>query len=96
MDQNYSVEWSETALIELAKLYYPAHIKENIYLDSLRKLSFMPMLGARRIPFGELENYWAKLGLYKVTLIFEIDDINKAVYIDGIKHKRQNKYWIIK
>ncbi|KJS19410.1 MAG: hypothetical protein VR72_18725 [Clostridiaceae bacterium BRH_c20a] len=94
MEQNYNIGWSETALNELAKFFYPPQIKEKIYLDSLRKLSFMPTLSAKRIPFGEWQNYWARLGLYKVTLIFELDEKHKVVYIDAIKHKRQNKYWI--
>ena len=29
MERNYRVEWSETALNELAKLFYPPHIKEK-------------------------------------------------------------------
>jgi hypothetical protein len=47
-------------------LAYPPEIKERIYLDSLKRLSFMPELSAKQIHSGILKGYWAKLGLYQI------------------------------
>jgi hypothetical protein len=43
--------------------------------------------------FGDWKGYWTRLGLYKVIFIFEVDEHNNTVWIDGIKHKRQDVYW---
>jgi hypothetical protein len=40
-----------------------------------------------------LEGYWVRLGLYKVIFVFEINEEESIVWIDGIKHKRENVYW---
>ena len=94
MNQIYNVKWSETGLTELARIYgYPPEVKVRIYNDSLERLKHNPMLMARPIPFGEWEGYWARMGLYQVTLIFEIDVHDQTVWIDGVKHKRQDLYW---
>jgi hypothetical protein len=94
VDKAYKVYWSQTALNELAGiLAYPPEVKERIYLDSLARLSFMPTLSAKQIPSGILKGYWAKLGLYQVILVFEVNDEESVVWIDGIKHKRENVYW---
>ncbi|WP_235549765.1 type II toxin-antitoxin system RelE family toxin [Paenibacillus sp. Soil766] len=53
----------------------------------------MPTLTAKQISFGKLKGYWARLGLYQVILVFEVDEDNLVVWIDGIKHKRENIYW---
>lgn len=94
MDKVYSVNWSQTALIELGNiLACPPDVKERIYLDSFTRLSFVPTLTAKQIPFGKLEGYWARLGLYQVILLYEINEENAIVLVDGIKHKRENVYW---
>ncbi|KRF01046.1 hypothetical protein ASG89_25895 [Paenibacillus sp. Soil766] len=72
---------------------YPLEVKERIYLESYKRLSFMPTLTAKQISFGKLKGYWARLGLYQVILVFEVDEDNLVVWIDGIKHKRENIYW---
>lgn len=94
MDKKYSVFWSQTALDELGSiLAYPLDIKERIYLDSFNRLSYLPTLTARKIPNGMLEGYWVRLGLYDVILVFELNEEESIVWIDGIKHKRENIYW---
>jgi hypothetical protein len=87
------VEWSEPALGELDEMYYPLETKEKIFRDSFKRLSFMPTASAKRIVSGELEGYWSTTGLYQITLIFELDEENGVVWIEGIKHKRQDLYW---
>jgi hypothetical protein len=94
MDKQYTVTWSQTALDELYNIVaYPSDVKERIYLDSFNRLSDVPTLTARKIPNGILEGYWVKLGLYKVILVFEVNEDLSEVRIDGIKHKRENVYW---
>lgn len=94
MDKIYKVYWSQTALDELAGIMaYPPEVKERIYLDSHDRLSYRPTLSAKQITFGRLRNYWAKLGLYQVILVFEVNEEESVVWIDGIKHKRENVYW---
>jgi len=93
MDKVYKVYWSRTALDELAGiLAYPPDVKETIYLDSFARLSFTPTLTAKQIPLGILKGYWARLGLYQVILVFEVNEEEAVVWIDGIKHKRENVY----
>lgn len=74
-------------------LAYPSDVKERIYLDSFSRLSYAPTLIAQKIPNGVLEGYWVRLGLYQVMLIFEVDEEKSTVWVDGIKHKRENAYW---
>lgn len=94
MNKTYNVYWSQTALDELSKiLAYPPEVKERIYLDSYKRLSYLPFLTAKQIPYGDLKGYWARLGLYQVTLIYEVNEKESIVWIDGIKHKRENVYW---
>jgi hypothetical protein len=31
--------------------------------------------------------------MYKVMLVFEVDEEKSLVWVDGIKHKRENVYW---
>lgn len=94
MDKKYSVFWSQSALDELSNiLAYPSDVKERIYLDSFNRLSYAPTLTAKKIPNGMLEGYWVRLGLYKVILVFEVNEKESIVWIDGIKHKRENVYW---
>lgn len=94
VDRTYSVNWSETALDQLSNiLAYPPEVKERIYLDSFQRLSYTPTLTAKQIPFGKLKGYWARLGLYQVILVFEVNEQESMVWIDGIKHKRENVYW---
>jgi hypothetical protein len=62
VEKVYNVYWSQTALNELAGiLAYPPEVKERIYLESFKRLSFTPTL--------------------------------TVIWIDGIKHKRENVYW---
>jgi len=90
----YNVYWSQTALDELSNIVaYPSEVKERIYLDSHKRLLFMPTLTAKQIPNGILKDYWVRLGLYQVILIFEVNEEELVVWIDGIKHKRENVYW---
>lgn len=94
MNRTYTVYWSQTALDELSQLLaYPLEVKERIYLDSFERLSTMPALTAKQISSGTLQDYWVRLGLYQVMLIFEISEENAVVWIDGIKYKRENVYW---
>ena len=94
MDKIYSVYWSQPALDELSNiLAYPPEVKERIYLDTFTRLSFMPTLTAKQIRNGILEGYWVRIGLYQVYLIFEVNEEEMIVWVDGIKHKRQNVYW---
>ncbi|MBP1966449.1 type II toxin-antitoxin system RelE family toxin [Paenibacillus aceris] len=94
MEKVYKVYWSQTALIELASIRaYPPEVKESIYLESIQRLSFTPTLTAKQISFGKLKGYWARLGLYQDILIFEVEEDKSIVWIDGIKHKRENMYW---
>lgn len=92
MDKEYSVFWSQTALNELSNIpAYPSDVKERIYLDSFNRLSYAPTLTAKKI--GKMEGYWVRLGLYQVMLVFEVDEEKSLVWVDGIKHKRENVYW---
>ena len=94
MDKTYKVYWSQTGLNELANmLAYPPEVKERIFSYSFTQLCHTPTLTAKQIPYGKLEGYWARLGLYQVILIYDVDELNLNVWIDGIKHKRQNVYW---
>lgn len=94
MDKVYKVYWSRTALDELAGiLAYPLDVKERIYSDSFTRLSCKPTLTAKQIPLGIMKGYWARLGLYQVILVFEVNEEESVVWIDGIKHKRENVYW---
>ncbi|NMD72227.1 hypothetical protein HHO41_18305 [Bacillus sp. DNRA2] len=94
MNKTYSVYWSQTAIDELSNiLAYPPAVKERIYLDTFRRLSYMPTLTAKQISSGTLKGYWVRLGLYKMILVFEVDEEESIVWIDGIKHKRENVYW---
>lgn len=74
-------------------LAYPPEVKERIYLDTFTRLSFMPTLIAKLIRNGILEGYWVRIGLYQVYLIFEVNEEEMIVWVDGIKHKRENVYW---
>lgn len=71
----------------------PSDVKERIYLDAYKRLSYMPTLTGKQIPNGTLKGYWVRLGLYQVILVFEVDEEDSVVMIDGIKHKRENVYW---
>ncbi|MGG3467638.1 hypothetical protein ABES02_09175 [Neobacillus pocheonensis] len=62
-------------------------------MDSFNRLSYTPMLTAKKILNGMLEGYWVKLGLYQVMLVFEVNEEEPIVWIDGIKHRRENVYW---
>lgn len=94
MDKTYKVYWSQTGLNELANmLAYPPEVKERIFNYSFTQLCHTPTLTAKQIPYGKLEGYWARLGLYQVILIYDVDELNANVWIDGIKHKHQNIYW---
>jgi hypothetical protein len=62
-------------------------------LESFNRLSYTPTLTAKKIPNGFLEGYWVRLGLYQVMLLFEVDEKESKVWVDGIKHKRENVYW---
>lgn len=47
MNKTYNVCWSQTALDELSNiLAYPPEVKEQIYLDTFERLSYMPTLTA--------------------------------------------------
>lgn len=94
MNKTYSVYWSQTAIDQLSNiLAYPPEVKERIYLDTFRRLSYMPTLTAKQISNGTLKGYWVRLGLYKMILVFEVDEEESIVWVDGIKHKRENVYW---
>lgn len=94
MNKTYNVYWSQTALGELSNiLAYPPAVKERIYLDAFKRLSYMPALTAKQIPNGPLKGYWVRLGLYKVILVFEVNEQDSVVLIDGIKHKKEDVYW---
>ncbi|WP_404451374.1 type II toxin-antitoxin system RelE/ParE family toxin [Virgibacillus necropolis] len=94
MNKTYNVYWSQTALDELSSiLAYPPDVKERIYLDSFDRLSYMPSITAKQITSGNLEGYWVRMGLYKTILIFEVDEGKSVVWVDGIRHKRENVYW---
>ena len=62
-------------------------------MDAHKRLSFMQTLTAKQIPNGILKDYWVRLGLYQVILIFEVNKEELVVWIDGIKHKREDLYW---
>jgi mRNA-degrading endonuclease RelE of RelBE toxin-antitoxin system len=94
MNKTYSIYWSQTALDELSRiLAYPPDVKERIYLESFTRLLFTPTLTAKQIKTGKLKGLWARLGLYQVILVFEVDENDAIVWINGIKHKRENVYW---
>lgn len=93
MNKIYKVHWSQKALDELAGiLAYPPEVKERIFQDSFARPSFTPTLTAKQITKGQLKGYWARLGLYQVILVFEVNEEEAIVWIDGIKHKRENVY----
>ncbi|BCJ85897.1 hypothetical protein skT53_08820 [Effusibacillus dendaii] len=48
---------------------------------------------AKPILTGKLKGQWARLGLYQVILVFEVNEDKAIVWINGIKHKRENVYW---
>lgn len=51
MNKIYNVYWSQTALDELSHMVaYPSEVKKRIYLDTHKRLSFMPTLTAKQIP----------------------------------------------
>ncbi|MEX2461221.1 MAG: hypothetical protein WD469_07960 [Paenibacillaceae bacterium] len=94
MNKTYSVYWTQTALDELSRiLAYPPDVKERIYLESFTRLLFTPTLTAIQIKTGKLKGLWVRLGLYQVILVFEVDEVEAIVWINGIKHKRENVYW---
>jgi len=94
MNKTYSVYWTQTALDELSGiLAYPPDVKEKIYLDSFGLLLHTPTLTAKQIMSGKLKNQWVRLGLYKVIFVFEVFEDEAIVWINGIKHKRENVYW---
>ncbi|GAB3055248.1 hypothetical protein GCM10027286_18330 [Virgibacillus ainsalahensis] len=62
-------------------------------MDAYKRLSYMPTLIAKQVPNGTLKGYWVRLGLYQVILVFEVNEKESIVSIDGIKHKRENVYW---
>lgn len=94
MNKTYNVNWTQTALNELSRiLAYPPDVKERIYLESFTRLLFTPTLTAKPILTGRLKGQWARLGLYQVILVFEVDEDEAIVWINGIKHKRENVYW---
>ena len=58
MNKIYNVYWSQTALDELSNIVaYPSEVKERIYLDAHKRLSFMPTLTAKQITNGILKDY---------------------------------------
>ncbi|MBO9609958.1 MAG: hypothetical protein J7639_28630 [Paenibacillaceae bacterium] len=94
MNKTYNVYWTETALNELSSiLAYPPDVKERIYLDSFVRLLHSPTLTAKQIMTGKLKGLWANLGLYQNILVFEVDEEEAIVWINGIKYKRENVYW---
>lgn len=94
MNKIYQVFWSQTALDELESiLAYPVEVKERIYLDTFDRLSHMPVLTAKQISGGVLKGYWVRLGLYQMILIFEVNEEKSEVWVDGVKHKREDVYW---
>lgn len=94
MNSQYKVYWSQTALDELTKIQaYPDDVKERVYLDSLNRMVYKPTLTARQITNGVLKEYWVRLGLFQVILVFEVNVAELTVWIDGVKHKRENVYW---
>lgn len=58
-------------------------------MDSFNRLSNLPTLTAKKISTGILEGYWVRHGLYQVLLVFEVNEVESIVWIDGIKHKRE-------
>ena len=94
MNKTYSVYWTQTALDELSGiLAYPPDVKERIYLDSFTRLMHTPTLTAKQIMKGKLKGLWARMGLYQNILVFEVDEDEAIVWINGVKHKRENVYW---
>jgi len=49
------------------------------------------------LPSKFLTGSWKVIGQdldsIKIILIYDVDEQNADVWIDGIKHKRQNIYW---
>lgn len=43
----------------------------------------MPKSSARQIPTGKLKGYGVRLGLYQVILVFEVDEEESIIWIDG-------------
>lgn len=94
MNKTYKLNWTKTALDELSNiLAYPLEVKERIFLDSFKRSSVSPFLTANQITFGELKGYWVRLGLYQVMVVFEVNEEESTVWIDGIKYRRENVYW---
>ncbi|WP_230200153.1 hypothetical protein [Bacillus niameyensis] len=54
-------------------------------MDSFKRVSYSPTITAKKIANGMLEGYWVRLGLYQVMLVFEVDEKESVVWIDGIK-----------
>ncbi|WP_373893303.1 hypothetical protein ACUL41_06115 [Virgibacillus natechei] len=51
MNKIYNVNWSQSALDELSNiLAYPPEVKERIYLDAYKRLSYTPTLTAKKFP----------------------------------------------
>lgn len=89
MNKTYSVYWAQTALDELGGMVaYPPDVK-----DSFARLLHTPTLTAKRIITGKLKSQWARLGLYQNIVVFEVDEDEAIVWINGMKHKRENVYW---
>lgn len=56
MNKIYNVNWSQSALENLSNiLAYPPEVKERIYLDAYKRLSYTPTLTAKQISNGTLK-----------------------------------------
>ena len=53
----------------------------------------MPTALAEEIPFGEWDGYYARIGLHRVLLIFEVDRETGEVFVEAVLHSRQKRYW---
>jgi hypothetical protein len=91
--QTYNVIWTHTALESLSRLSYPDQVLEDILIDSQKRLSLMPTALAEEIPFGEWDGYYARIGLHRVLLIFEVDRETEEVFVEAVLHSRQQRYW---
>jgi hypothetical protein len=90
VNRSYRVEWNPSALIHLSEMYgYTREVKERIYMDSLERLSFMPLLTASYITAGRWKEKWARQGANQSILIFDVDEANRVVYVAGVRHKRE-------
>lgn len=64
------------------KIYgYPDEVKERIYQDVVRRLSFTPKLTAKQIFHGHLEGYWYRIVLYQTVIIFRINEHRSEVRV---------------